>query len=69
MFVRHGEHLPNFSFDFFDFFFPLLLPIISLTFLFCLNAVIDWQLNISFRDSFIAINEYLEQHNFKFKLV
>ena len=56
-FVRYGEHLPGFSFCnclFLTLFFSiLLLPINSVRFLFCLNAVIDWQSNISFRDSFI----------------
>ena len=57
-FVRHGEHFPGFDFCvclFLTFLFSiLLLPINSLRFLFCLNAVLGWQLNISFGDSFIA---------------
>ena len=44
----------SFFFFFFLFFSVLLPPINSLSFLFCLNAVIGWQLNIYFRDSFIA---------------
>ena len=56
--VRHGEHLPGFSFCiclFLTLFFTIwLLAINSLRFLFCLNAVIGWQSNNSFRDSFIA---------------
>ena len=58
-FVRYGGNFPDFSFCIFLLFFLtmffsiLLLPINSLRFLFRLNAVIGWQLNISFRDSFI----------------
>ena len=53
-FVRYGENFPDFSFCIFLFFFlTMLLPINSLRFLFRLNAVIGWQLNISLRDSFI----------------
>ena len=53
--VRHGEHSPRFSFWiclFLSLFFSiLLLPINSLRFLFHLNTVIVWQLNIYCRDS------------------
>ena len=57
-FVRHGDHLPGFSFCTCLlstlFFSVLLLPINSLRLLFHLNDVIGWQLSISFRDLFIT---------------
>ena len=55
--VRHGKHLLGsiFCICFLNLSFSiLLLPETSLKFLSRLNAVIGWQLNISFRDSNIA---------------
>ena len=55
-FFRHEEHLPRFCFGFcLTLFFSIsLLPVNSLRFLFRLNDVIGWQLNVSFKDWFIA---------------